>query len=179
VREHDVKKIKNKWRNAASPITLNTASGKITADHVAPIRCDKLDEDLLPYVLKSTPAVLSTGKRCIRMGYNSHWLEGKAPYFANPEGKILRLTVVGDKEESHHRRCGNVRVHGRSTVRGRLTGVIYGNMHTCNRNAWGGWVRIPWYTTCQGIPTNPTMPAYQSMPAYMADRKAGHNHIFA
>jgi hypothetical protein len=32
----------------------------------------------------------------MRMGHSFHWLEGQAPYFVNPKGKIVRLTVVGD-----------------------------------------------------------------------------------
>jgi hypothetical protein len=35
VSENDVKRIKEKWRSAASPITFATAGGKTTAEHVA------------------------------------------------------------------------------------------------------------------------------------------------
>ena len=55
---------------AERPLTFNTANGKTKTTEQAPLYCAELDEELLPYILGSTPAVLSVGKRCMHMRYS-------------------------------------------------------------------------------------------------------------
>ena len=57
------------------------------------LRVDELDEDIEPYVLNSTPAVPSVGRRCMDYGYEFRWPSGEPPYFISPQGKKVKLEV--------------------------------------------------------------------------------------
>ena len=57
---------------ALTPINLSTANGSICADKIADFSIDQLNEVVTPYVLPSTPAVLSVGQRCLEKGYDSY-----------------------------------------------------------------------------------------------------------
>ena len=57
---------------------------------------EALAECALVRILDSTPAVLSMGMRCMRMGYNFHWPAGLDPVFIRPDNKHVRLKVIGD-----------------------------------------------------------------------------------
>ena len=47
-------------------------------------------------ILKSTPAVLSVGRRCVEEGYSFHWPAfSNEPYMIAPDGKLIRLFVRG------------------------------------------------------------------------------------
>ena len=59
--------------------TLQTAGGKVHVEWEVPMQVEELDEDIVPSVLKSTPAVLSLGKRCMQDGYAFEWLPHKNP----------------------------------------------------------------------------------------------------
>ena len=48
---------------------FNTANGDKYATTDILLRVEELDEDVEPYVLDSTPAVLSVGRRCVDFGY--------------------------------------------------------------------------------------------------------------
>ena len=43
------------------------------ADKIADFSIDQLNEVVTPYVLPSTPAVLSVGQRCLEKGYDFVW----------------------------------------------------------------------------------------------------------
>ena len=58
---------------ALTPINLSTANGSICADKIADFSIDQLNEVVTPYVLPSTPAVLSVGQRCLEKGYDFVW----------------------------------------------------------------------------------------------------------
>ena len=55
----------------------------------------RLGKTIDPYLVKSTPAVLSVGMRCIDDGYDFVWIGSKRedPYFVKPDGKTIPLTV--------------------------------------------------------------------------------------
>ena len=79
-----------------NPMGFNTANGSTVAHNVAPLYIDELNCNISPYVLPSTPAVVSMGKRCGHEGYSFIWMDGKCPYFITPDKKRIRLRVVGD-----------------------------------------------------------------------------------
>ena len=56
---------------------------------------DQLNEVVTPYVLPSTPAVLSVGQRCLEKGYDFVWRKNSAPYFVRPDGKAVILKLDG------------------------------------------------------------------------------------
>jgi len=58
--------------------------------------CEELKDLIEPLVLPDTPAVLSIGRRCMRMGYGFHWPPGRNPYLVTPEGKVVPLLVRKD-----------------------------------------------------------------------------------
>ena len=73
---------------------VNPANGNTydTTDILLP--AEELDEDAGPYVLDSTPAMLSVGRRCVDFGYAFHWPpQSHKPYFVTPKGKRIELVV--------------------------------------------------------------------------------------
>ena len=79
-----------------NPVRFNTAGGPTTATTVSPVFIDELRGNVRPYVLPSTPSVVSMGRRCGHEGYSFVWSSGKCPYFVTPDGQMLRLRVQGD-----------------------------------------------------------------------------------
>lgn len=60
-----------RWiRQAAKSRTFQTANGVTTADRVARVTIDEFGEEVFPYVLDSTPTVLSVGYRCMHLVYS-------------------------------------------------------------------------------------------------------------
>ena len=76
--------------------TLQTAGGKVHVDWEVPMQVEELDEDIVPLVLKSTPAVLSLGKRCMQDGYAFEWQPHKTPTLTTPSGRRIDLVVEGN-----------------------------------------------------------------------------------
>ncbi len=62
------------------PILLATANGLVDGDKVVSQQIGELLEVAEPYVLDSTPDVLSIGRRCVEDGYEFHW----GPYSLHP-----------------------------------------------------------------------------------------------
>ena len=87
--------IKHMMRTAR-PQSFHTANGSTCSDIQCPIYCDELSDYVDPYVLESTPAVMSVGYRCMQRGYTFIWPAGEDPYFVLPSGKIVYLEVVHD-----------------------------------------------------------------------------------
>ena len=58
---------------AAVPITLSTASDLVSGDMVVRQQIMEASEVAEPYILDSTPDVLSIGRRCVEDGYAFHW----------------------------------------------------------------------------------------------------------
>ena len=86
-----------KWvRKAVKSKSFQTASGKTTADQVARMTVSEFGEEIAPYMLDSTPAVLSVGYRCMNLGYPFIWPKGENPYFLLPKGQVSPLVSKGD-----------------------------------------------------------------------------------
>ena len=78
-------------KEANKPLTFNTANVKANALEVAELFCNELTEEIEPYVLDSTPAVLTVGRRCMKQGYSFVWLADRSSYSFTPSGKIVEL----------------------------------------------------------------------------------------
>ena len=63
---------------------------------VAEIVVGELDETVKPHVLDETPAVLSIGRRRMKMGYAFHWTPGKLPFRVTPKQGFVHLQVKDD-----------------------------------------------------------------------------------
>jgi hypothetical protein len=77
-------------------ISFATANGRITTEIVAPMFCEELKDLVEPLVLPDTPAVLSIGRRCMRMGYGFYWHPGQNPSLVTPEGNVVSVLVKKD-----------------------------------------------------------------------------------
>ncbi len=84
-----------KCRPAKESLTFNTANGKTVALEQASYQSTELNEEIDAYVLDSTPAVMSVGKRCMNMGYSFHWPSGKNYFLVCLDDMIVELDVHG------------------------------------------------------------------------------------
>jgi len=78
---------------AAEPICFSTANGTVWAGSTLPLQGMALMEEINPYVMEQTPAVLSIGRRCMLHGYSFHWPSAKSPYFIKPGGEKIVCDV--------------------------------------------------------------------------------------
>ena len=78
-----------------SPIRLITANGESSSSKQGKVEVPELSEIVKPYLVESSPAVLSVGTRCIDKGYDFIWKgsKGENPYFITPGGKRVELEV--------------------------------------------------------------------------------------
>jgi len=58
---------------SCEPALLDTADGEVVADALIHLHNSTLGENISPYVLESTPNVLSLGRRVVVDGYSWHW----------------------------------------------------------------------------------------------------------
>ena len=75
-------------------IVFHTANGAVDAGPMYPGKLLPLAEAIAPYVLESTPPLLSVGKRCMKKGYGFFWLPWKVPFLTTPSGEIFTLEVI-------------------------------------------------------------------------------------
>ena len=81
---------------ASVTLRLNTANGQVKADRIVPLRVRELGETISPYVLPSTPPVLSVGRRCMDEGYTFEWKPySSTPTLRSPGGETIELRVDG------------------------------------------------------------------------------------
>ena len=81
---------------ARSARKLHTANGTSQATMVAPLQVDYFMENIEPYVLPSTPNVLSSGRRCRHDGYEFSWKPfAKTPELIAPDGTVVPVEVFG------------------------------------------------------------------------------------
>ena len=73
-------RLQNSIFKAPVPITLSTANDLVNGDLVVRQQIGEFEEVAEPYILDSTPDVLSIGRRCVEDGYEFHW----KPYFTLP-----------------------------------------------------------------------------------------------
>ena len=57
-------------------IVFQTANGTTSTSDSIKYYVNELKETVQPFVLHETPTVLSTGRRCMKMGYSFHWFVG-------------------------------------------------------------------------------------------------------
>ena len=67
------------------PIAIITANGHSSSNLQAKVYNDTLSCRFDPYLLESTPPVMSVGMRCVDQGYDFIWRSGKSPYFRKPD----------------------------------------------------------------------------------------------
>ena len=72
---------------------LITANGSQSADQQASIHIDCIDQEVQPYVLPDSPAVISVGMRCIQDGWDSVWRKFSRPYFRKKDGTKIKLEL--------------------------------------------------------------------------------------
>ena len=72
-----------------SPIRLITANGESSSSKQGKVEVPELKEIVKPYLVESSPAVLSVGTRCVDKGYDFIWRgsKGESPYFVTPGGE--------------------------------------------------------------------------------------------
>ena len=77
-------------------INFRTCNGMISSNAVLDLLIKCLGTGVSAHVLKSTPSILSMGKRCMLEGYTYIWVQGKTPVVMLPDwtGAVL-LTVSG------------------------------------------------------------------------------------
>ena len=94
VDEQDVSEHADSVREV-DPILLDTANGTTEASRVLDMYLGPLGEQISPYVLTSTPNILSLGRRVVDGGYTFVWPGYSMwPYFVHPTtGKHIYLRV--------------------------------------------------------------------------------------
>ena len=79
-----------------NPTKFSTANGITEPTRKQfPIYIDGLNAPAFPYVLKKTPPVISIGRRCQYEGYWFCWPPRHPPFFVDPKGTLITLTVDG------------------------------------------------------------------------------------
>ena len=96
VARKELKALKRLIRQANIPLNFSTANGEVPANECADLFVKELNEAIEPYVLEDTPAVLSVGMRCMKLGYTFIWPKYENPYFITPSGMIVQLEVKDD-----------------------------------------------------------------------------------
>ena len=81
---------------SSTSIMFLTANGPVPSGPMYPGLLGPFDECIAPFVLDSSPALLTVGKRCMDRGYGFHWFPYKAPFMVKPDGGIVKLEVHGD-----------------------------------------------------------------------------------
>ena len=76
------------------PVRLITANGESSSLKQGKVYIPSLGKVVDPYLVESTPAVLSVGMRCVDDGYDFVWRGSKKqdPYFLKPNGERIYLS---------------------------------------------------------------------------------------
>ena len=85
ISEHDLEG--HPSRTSENPINIMTANGPSSADQQIKVNVPSLGIEADPYVLPSTPSVLSIGYRCMEQGFDFIWKACCRPYFRDKKGK--------------------------------------------------------------------------------------------
>jgi hypothetical protein len=64
----EIRNLKPFVARAAKSITFHTANGPTTATEIVRLFVEEFGEEIKPYILDSTPAVVSVGLRCMKLG---------------------------------------------------------------------------------------------------------------
>ena len=73
-----------------------TANGITETREVAKCSVDSFQEEAKPFILEQTPAVLSVGMRCMKLGYTFVWPPNDQPFMTNQSGKRISLHSKDD-----------------------------------------------------------------------------------
>ena len=73
-----------------------TANGITETREVAKCSVDSFQEEAKPFILEQTPAVLSVGMRCMKLGYTFVWPPNDQPFMINQSGKRISLHSKDD-----------------------------------------------------------------------------------
>ena len=80
---------------------FRTANGTVTARESLDISIKEMGLDMSGYILPNAPPLMSLGRRCLRDGFSFVWIANQRPYFVRPDGKIVRLDVIGGHPLPH------------------------------------------------------------------------------
>jgi len=81
-------------KKASRPIRLATPNGIVDADQIVSFRIPALDGNIDAHVMKSSPTVMSIGRRCMTLGYAFIWRPGRKPFIITNTGKRITLEVI-------------------------------------------------------------------------------------
>ena len=90
----EVKALKRLFRAAGITVKFQTANGITRTTEQIDLHVEELGETVEPYVLASTPGVLSVGMRCREFGYTFLWIGDNCPCFISPKGRAIVLFQV-------------------------------------------------------------------------------------
>ena len=78
-----------------NPIRMITANGESSSSKQGKVFVPKLGKTIDPYLVRSSPPVISVGMRCIDDGYDFIWRgsKGEPPYMVKPNGERIELVV--------------------------------------------------------------------------------------
>ena len=75
-------------------VRMATPGGVVDADKIFSFYVPELGEPIDAYVMKSSPTVMSIGRRCMTMGYTFVWNPYKKPYIVTPKWRKITLEVI-------------------------------------------------------------------------------------
>ena len=81
-------------KRASKLIRMSTPNGLVDADKIISFKVAQLGEPISAYVMKSSPTVMSIGRRCMVHGYDFVWIAFKRPFIVTPSGKRIVLEVI-------------------------------------------------------------------------------------
>lgn len=90
----DSAKLRELQRLVDEVVYYNTCNGTTSASHVLDLFIQCISLKTSPYVLKSTPPILSMGVRCLNEGYTYVWVGGKTPVLITPDGACAILMTL-------------------------------------------------------------------------------------
>ena len=78
-----------------NPIRMITANGESSSSKQGSVYVPKFGKTIDPYLVKSSPPVISVGMRCVDDGYDFVWRgsKGETPYMIKPNGERIELVV--------------------------------------------------------------------------------------
>ena len=78
-----------------NPIRLITANGESSSMKQGKVKVPELNATVSPYLVQSSPPVLSVGLRCVEDGFDFIWRGSKneKPHLVSPNGQVIELEV--------------------------------------------------------------------------------------
>jgi len=78
-----------------NPIRMITANGESSSSKQGRVFAPKLGKTIDPYLVRSSPPVISVEMRCVEDGYDFVWRgsKGESPYMVKPSGERVELVI--------------------------------------------------------------------------------------